>query len=176
MVTAASGPKVHGATVSSFTAVSLDPPLVMVSLNRRSRLSRKLVDTWFGINILAADQLALGLHFAGQDLDGDPSVRWSEWQDAPRLAGCVGFLACAPWAAYDGGDHTLFVGEVKRFEEGGGEPLIFHRGVFRELLRESSPLAWIGSLDDPTDTAFRMPRTPSGISPFMSTEAPSAQP
>ncbi|MEE4494077.1 flavin reductase family protein [Streptomyces sp. BE230] len=123
----------HGATVSSFTSVSLRPPLIMVSLDRRSRLSTLLAGRPFGVNVLAADQSDLALSFAGRgDLARD-TVEWQGGGPAPRLAGTVAHFSCAPWASYDGGDHLLFVGEVLSFDAPGGEPLVVHGGAFRAL-------------------------------------------
>nr|WP_063810426.1 flavin reductase family protein [Kibdelosporangium phytohabitans] len=139
----------HGATVNAFVSVSLDPALVMVSLNRRSQLCARLEDSAFGVNILAARQRDLGLHFAGASAGADVPVEWEEFALAPRLRGCLGFLACSPWAVYEGGDHLLYVGEVRHFDHHDGEPLVFHRGAFRDLHGEPDPNAWAGSFDDP---------------------------
>lgn len=123
----------HGATVSSFTSVSLRPPLIMVSLDRRSRLSALLAGRPFGVNVLAADQSDLALRFAGKGEPARADIEWQSGGRAPRLAGVVAHFTCAPWAAYDGGDHLLFVGEVMGFDAPGGEPLVFHGGAFRAL-------------------------------------------
>lgn len=140
---------VHGATVSAFTSISLDPPLVMVSLNRRSLLCERLAGSAFGVNILAADQQDLGLQFAGAYRGPELAVRWDDSTIAPRLHGCLGFLACSPWAVYEGGDHVLYVGEVRQFDHRDGEPLVFHRGAFRDLRDEPAGNVWAGSFDDP---------------------------
>lgn len=140
---------VHGATVNAFVSVSLDPALVMVSLNRRSQLCERLKGATFGINILAANQQDLGLHFAGAKNRRDMSVEWADFALAPRLRGCLGFLACSPWAMYEGGDHLLYVGEVRHFDHREGEPLVFHGGAFRDLRDQPGGNAWAGSFDDP---------------------------
>jgi len=147
VVTVGNESDVHGATVNAFSSISLDPALVMVSLSRRSRLCARLADAPFGVNILAAHQRDLGLHFAGMSRDPEVLVEWEDFALAPRLRGCVGFLACSPWATYEGGDHVLFVGEVQHFDHCDGEPLVFHKGTFRDLRDE--PGVWTGSLDDP---------------------------
>lgn len=123
----------HGATVSSFTSVSLRPPLIMVSLDRRSRMSTLLAGRPFGVNVLAADQSGLALRFAGKGAHARDDIEWQGGGPAPRLAGAVAHFTCTPWAAYDGGDHLLYVGEVLSFDAPGGEPLVFHGGAFREL-------------------------------------------
>lgn len=168
VVTAQRGDFVHGATVGSFTSVSLDPPLVMVSLDRGSRICERLAGAAFGINVLATHQRELALHFAGRHSAPTATVTWERSDQAPRLAGCVAYLSCSPWACYDGGDHVMYVGEVQHFGFSGGEPLVFHRGTFHELHRVSDEAAWIGSLDCPTDGVWapresevlRSPRPP----------------
>ncbi|MFC4852901.1 flavin reductase family protein [Actinophytocola glycyrrhizae] len=156
VVTVGDQNNVHGATVNAFVSVSLDPALVMVSLNRRSQLCERLRDTTFGINILAADQQDLGLHFAGAKSRPDVSVEWEDFTLAPRLRGCLGFLACSPWAMYEGGDHVLYVGEVRYFEHRAGEPLVFHGGAFRDLRDEPDGNAWAGSFDDPATGPWQL--------------------
>ncbi|MFE0106911.1 flavin reductase family protein [Streptomyces sp. NPDC059009] len=154
VVTVRSGETVHGATVSSFTSVSLEPPLVMVSLDRRSRSCAALDGADFGINILAAGQQDLALHFAGRPAVPATPVRWEPDGRTPRLAGAAAYLDCAPWAAYDGGDHVLYVGAVRAFDAADREPLVFHRGAFRALDRSPVESAWTGSLDGPVDGAW----------------------
>ncbi|MEU0469393.1 flavin reductase family protein [Amycolatopsis thermoflava] len=122
----------HGATVNSFTSVSIDPPLVLVSLDRRSKLSRLLEDRPFVINILTAGQRDLALQFAGRPTPG-LVVDWVEAPCGPRLAGSLAYISCSPWRRYDGGDHVLFLGQVEGFEFSGGEPLVFFRGEFQQV-------------------------------------------
>ena len=154
VVTVRAEGEVHGATVSSFTSVSLDPPLVMVSLDRRSRMCGALGTAGFGINILAAGQQDLALHFAGRPAQPPAPVPWEPADGAPRLAGAAAYLDCAPWAAYDGGDHVLYVGAVRSYDSDDREPLVFHRGAFRALDRSPKESAWTGSLDGPVDGAW----------------------
>jgi flavin reductase (DIM6/NTAB) family NADH-FMN oxidoreductase RutF len=155
IVTVAHGNGVHGATVNSFTSVSLDPALVLVSLDRRSLLCERLAGSSFGVNILAADQRDLGLHFAGVRGADRSRLVWETSWSVPRLRGCAGFIACSPWTSYDGGDHVLHVGEVRHAEVSEREPLVFHRGTFRGLGATSDEHAWRGSLDGPADGRWR---------------------
>ncbi|GAA0432447.1 flavin reductase family protein [Streptomyces luteireticuli] len=123
----------HGATVNSFTAVSLDPPLVLVSLHRDSRAARLLEGRPFTVNVLAEEQAALARHFAGRTA---ATPRWipSPAGLAPRLAGALATVSCAPWAVHDGGDHLLFLGRVEEFAvHRDGRPLVFYQGEFQRL-------------------------------------------
>ncbi|MFE4754992.1 flavin reductase family protein [Streptomyces mirabilis] len=120
----------RGATMNSFTSVSMDPPLILVSVARRARACAGLEDNAFTVNILAANQLDLALHFAGRPADAP--VPWHEPIDGPpRLIGTTAWLQCRPWRTYDGGDHVLVLGEVECHDTRLLEPLVFHRGEFR---------------------------------------------
>lgn len=120
----------HGITVNSFTSVSLEPPLVLVSIARKARAHDELADRPFSVNILGAEQKALALHFAGR-----PGIEpeWVEGPTAPRLARPLAYFVCTPWAAYDGGDHTLYVGEVVDFNHRPGDALAFQGGRFTTI-------------------------------------------
>lgn len=148
VVTTRQGDTVHGATVNAFTAVSLEPPLVLVSLDRRSTACGYLENAWFCVNVLNADQEDLAQHFAGRPV-GLEEVSWVDPEGVPRLAGTLAHLVCSPWASYDGGDHVLHVGEVREFDVARGTPLIFYRGDLRELGDTLDQAAWMGSLDCP---------------------------
>ncbi|GAA5119400.1 flavin reductase family protein [Haloechinothrix salitolerans] len=122
----------RGATVSSFTSVSLDPPLILVSVARTAKTASLLPGQPFVVNVLAANQRDVALHFAGRPRD-DLDVPWSQDARTPRLRGTLAWLECVPWATYDGGDHLMFVGEVVHHDHRPGEPLLFHRGTFHTL-------------------------------------------
>ncbi len=124
----------HGVTVNSFTSVSMDPPLILVSIRRETRSHDLLSHGPFTVNILGAEQHALALRFAGQPPKPgqrtEPEPAWITDVGAPRLPGTLGYIECAPWAEYAGGDHTLFLGEVKRFDYRTGDALGFVNGQF----------------------------------------------
>jgi len=117
----------HGLTVNSFTSASMEPPLVLVSIQRSVRAHDLLRDRPFTVNILGAEQQQLAMHFAGK-----PAVEpaWVEGEHAPRLAGVLSFFECTPWAQYDAGDHTLFLGEIANFDYRSGDALGFVDGQF----------------------------------------------
>jgi flavin reductase (DIM6/NTAB) family NADH-FMN oxidoreductase RutF len=118
----------HGATVSAFTSVSLQPPLVLVSLARTSKVAGYLTNRPFTVNVLAEDQSGLARRFAGQ-----PSESVARWTKGPRLAGAVVTVDCSPWDTHDGGDHVLVLGKIEELDHRGGAPLLFHGGTFRRL-------------------------------------------
>lgn len=120
----------HGITVNSFTSVSMDPPLVLVSIARTTKAHDELKDRPFTVNILGAEQQALAMHFAGRP-GLDPL--WVEGETAPRLSGVLAFFSCTPWAAYDGGDHTLYLGLVHEFNYRKGDALAFANSSFTTI-------------------------------------------
>ena len=122
-----------GLTANSFSSVSLDPPLVLWSLNKASSAMDVLAPaSHYAINILGADQQALAERFAGP--------REQRWQGvthhsgacgAPVLPGCVAVFECFNRSQYQEGDHVIFVGEVERCSSRLGEPpLLYHGGRF----------------------------------------------
>ena len=131
-VVAVDGPEGrHGLTVNSFTAVSLEPPLVLIALLKTARGHDFFLSRPFGVNVLGAEQEALARHFAGRpQLE---RVQWDEASPVPRLSDALSYFDCAPWAAYDGGDHTLVVGEVTQFDYREGDALGYFCGRFVSL-------------------------------------------
>jgi flavin reductase len=123
------GPR--GLTVNSFTSVSLTPPLVLVAVAKRAASHDLLSVRSFCVNVMGAEQEALAMHFAGH-----PTPRESPWVDgtlSPRLAGALAHLDCSPWGNYEGGDHTLFIGEVADFGYRDGDALGFRASGFTTI-------------------------------------------
>jgi flavin reductase (DIM6/NTAB) family NADH-FMN oxidoreductase RutF len=122
----------RGVTVNSFTSVSMDPPLILVSLARSAKACAHLSAVPFTINVLKASQLDVAMQFAGRPRAG-LNVNWQHTEDglAPALAGALATFRCRPWQTYDGGDHILQLGEVVQADvTGEEEPLLFDRGRF----------------------------------------------
>jgi flavin reductase (DIM6/NTAB) family NADH-FMN oxidoreductase RutF len=120
----------QGITVNSFTSVSMDPPLVLVSVARRARAHDALFERSFCVNVLGGDQEELARHFAGS---ARADVAWAHHADVPRLAGVLAHLECRPWRNYDGGDHTLFIGEVVGYDYRDGDALGFHGSQYTRI-------------------------------------------
>ncbi len=126
-----------GATVNSFTSVSLDPPLVLFCLHLRSRL-RPVVrrSSGFVVNFLTRRQERLASTFAGRESARIQDVaHYRSGGGLPILSEALAFLACGLRAEYEGGDHTIFLGEVLELGVPGRheDPLIFYRGAMRAL-------------------------------------------
>jgi flavin reductase (DIM6/NTAB) family NADH-FMN oxidoreductase RutF len=144
----------HGATVNAFSAVSLDPPLALVSLDRKTKVCSYVEGSPFTVNVLAEPQDEIAMHFAGKPMAGEPAWERPDPALAPRLAGSLATVSCKPWRSYDGGDHVLYVGEVADFACTGADPLVFYLGGFRHLgpIYEAAP--WLDSADSPETTFF----------------------
>ncbi|WP_300606924.1 flavin reductase family protein [Trebonia sp.] len=152
----------HGATVNAFTAVSLDPPLVLVALDRRAKVCGYITGRPFAVTVLDSDAHQMALHFAGQQGHG-AAVGWVDHEVAPRIAGGLAWFACTPWASYDGGDHVLHVGLVQdcqRHPDGpDSRPLVFHGGEFRSVGEHLAGAPWLDTLDSPEcDIGWVLPR------------------
>ncbi len=122
-----------GVTANSFNSVSMDPPMVLWSLDKRA-LSRKTYETaeHFVVNVLAADQVSLSKHFATRGvMDKFRGVSFAEGVGgAPILDGCAAHFQCKKSFTYEGGDHLILVGEVLTFEASGRSSLVFHKGSY----------------------------------------------
>lgn len=119
----------HGFTANSFTSVSLDPPLVLVSVDRKTKAFEHLKNNAFTINILNHEQEDVAMHFAGRPKE-QKSFNWVRGEHAPRLDSSLAYIECKPWAEYDGGDHVLFVGEVQNFAYETDHALTYFAGKF----------------------------------------------
>jgi len=122
----------YGATVSAFSSLSMDPPMVLVSLDHRSTLLTGIRSAnRFGVNILSAAQASTALRFASSrgigKFDGIP---WRPASGLPRLEGAVAWLACDVVEMVEGGDHIIALGRVSSVETCDGSPLVYHRRVF----------------------------------------------
>lgn len=109
-----------GGVVRSFASVSDEPPLVMVSVDKASRVHDALVEQPFAVNILGADDRRLTVDFS---LPSTMSPDWVHGDYAPRVRGVLAHVECTPWAAHDSGDRTLFVGLVEDFDYRSGDAL-----------------------------------------------------
>ncbi len=123
----------RGMTASAFLSVSLDPPLVLVSVGKKAEMhAHLLAGARWSASILRSDQAALSGHFAGY---GEAEVKWEGPPEGPpHLAGSLAWVECSPFAAHDAGDHTLFVGLVDAAGHNDGEPLLYSQGKYRDLV------------------------------------------
>ena len=131
VVTAMAGDRPHGSTVSAFASLSLNPPMVLVSLDLASDLLRHIRDSGaFGLNILHDGQAALAASFARKGDDKFDGVSWVLRAGVPRLDGCAGWLGCAVDRLVDGGDHVVAFGRVIDAGHAAASPLTYHQRQF----------------------------------------------
>ena len=132
VVTCRDDQALQGITVSSLCSLSLEPPLVLISIGEGQRILPALLRERgrFTVNILGAEQQPLAEHFAGQ---GDLALR-PELLEDDMLAGSSAALICSLWADYPGGDHRIVVGRVERVWLGApDDPLLYFRRDYRSL-------------------------------------------
>jgi flavin reductase (DIM6/NTAB) family NADH-FMN oxidoreductase RutF len=139
LVTAQDGGKPHGMTVSSFTSLSLDPPLVLVSLENSARTHRLVRESGaFGVAILEASQQDLADRFAGRIPDGENRFEGLEYETArtgaPIPRGALAYLDCEVVEIQPAGTHTVFIGRVVASGvRPGGKPLLYYDRNYRRL-------------------------------------------
>lgn len=128
-----------GITVNSFTSVSLDPPLVMWCIDRKSdRFERFTKADSYTISILGTMHQSVSSRLARQGEHSLENIELAGTESGPpALAGALAVFECDSYAVYDGGDHAILVGRVRRFHrQEAGDPLVFFRGKYGSLATE----------------------------------------
>ena len=137
VVTARDGDRVHGMTVSAFSEISLEPPLVLVCADKSSN-TLPFIEACggFAVNVLARDQDALSDRFAskkdewkrfeGLDVAAGPT-------GAPLIECAITSLDCRVVAAHDAGDHWIYVGRIELAVQRGGDPLVYFGGAYQTV-------------------------------------------
>lgn len=137
VLTARVGDQVHGMTANAFMSVSLRPPLVLVSIDRRARMGALMHEgTRFGVSVLEAHQTGLSDRFAGRVADDLPEATFEIVHETPLVDGALAHLVARVVRSYWGGDHSLFLGQVEFARYGEGRPLLFHGGRYERLIED----------------------------------------
>jgi flavin reductase (DIM6/NTAB) family NADH-FMN oxidoreductase RutF len=125
----------HGLTVSSFTSVSLDPPLISICLGHVVTVMDLFREAnFFGINILSDDQQTLSERFARKGMDRFQGVGWTLGEyDVPLLDGVLAAIECQVDRRITAGDHDIFVGRMVATQVRVGAPLLHFSGEYRKL-------------------------------------------
>lgn len=139
VVTTNDGGMLYGITVSSFSSVSMEPPLISVCLNRGNRLAEMVEHAGkFAVSILGADQQAASNYFAQPQRS--PTEGFSEIEgdwvdlDLPVVKGSIAWLACTVHAVVTQGSHAIMIGHVEASGVGAGQsPLLYFNRGYREL-------------------------------------------
>lgn len=125
----------YGLTVASFASLSLHPPLVLICISKSSSSHDPIVNSRkFGVSILASDQAEISGRFAarGGDKFAGLDVRRGEL-GVPLIGGALTTLECRVHQRFDGGDHSIFIGEVVDAQTREGAPLLYFRAAYREM-------------------------------------------
>lgn len=132
--------EVHGMTANAFTAVSLDPMLVLVCVDHSTRTHAHLhAKKRFGINVLCEDQMAISEYYARPErshehAEAEAGARFDRTRHGtPMLDGALAFLECRLESVQEAGDHSIFIAEVEDVVVREGDPLLFFRSVYRKI-------------------------------------------
>lgn len=137
VVTSRAGEKVHGMTVSAFSSVSADPPLVLVCANRGSTTHGIIEEGGvFAVNILAEHQQDVSNVFASSKYEDSrlERVGWTEGATgAPIIDEALASLECRVRSAHHEGSHTIYIGQVESVHASDADPLLYYKGGYRSL-------------------------------------------
>lgn len=146
VITVPHGEHVHGMTANAFMSVSLNPPLVLISVAHHAQMFKLLgPDSRYGVSILSDDQEGLSRHFGGRPLDG-LEISFVYEQGVPLLKGAIAHIVARVVDVHQAGDHTLFIGEVLHIQSRYGRPLVFYSGSYGQVTNEhpAETLGWMG--------------------------------
>jgi flavin reductase (DIM6/NTAB) family NADH-FMN oxidoreductase RutF len=127
--------KLYGITVSAFCSVSLAPPLILVCVEKNTGSHHALFSSKsFVVNVLRADQQNVSDHFASRSDDKFGKAAFYAGIDGvPVLEDALANLECRLRDTYEGGDHTIFVGEIENATINDGDPLVYFHGNYRKI-------------------------------------------
>jgi flavin reductase (DIM6/NTAB) family NADH-FMN oxidoreductase RutF len=122
-------------TVSAFCSVSLEPPLVLICIEKTASVYEALTSApGFVVNILSAKQEQIARRFSIVDIDRFEGVGFSRTQNGIAvLDDVLGVIECRKFALHDAGDHTIIVAEVEATRAENGSPLMYYRGGYAQL-------------------------------------------
>lgn len=132
-----------GVTANSFNSVSLDPALILWSIEKTSSSFAVFESaSHFAVNILGADQMNLSNHFAKRSEDKFADIGFEDGLgNAAILKGCAAIFQCERHSIIEGGDHWIIIGKVVEFDDAGKAPLLYHQGSYSLVMpfgRQSS--------------------------------------
>ncbi len=135
--------EVHGMTANAFSSVSLDPPLLLVCVDRSASTHAHLhARKRFGISVLGEDQRAISEFYANparthERAESEAGARFDRTSHGtPVLRGSLAYLECCLHSVEQAGDHSIFIAEVEDVMVRDGDPLIFFRGKYRKFGNE----------------------------------------
>lgn len=137
-----------GMTANAFMSVSLEPPLVLVSVRKNSRFNDWVdVGARYGINFLAEDQRALSAHFGGRPQEG-LTLPFDDHAGTPLLEGSLVQLVARAVDKHAAGDHWLYIGELEWIRHGAQRrPLVFYSGKYQQMHAQSPMITANGCIE-----------------------------
>jgi flavin reductase (DIM6/NTAB) family NADH-FMN oxidoreductase RutF len=139
VITTLKAEQVHGMTANAFMSVSLEPPLVLISVDRATKMCGMLHEgSRYGVSVLCESQAKLSDRFAGRPCEDSPAPRFEVIHEAPLVEGALAHFVAKVERSYWGGDHSLFLGRVEYARQGPGTPLLFHGGRYASVGRSDS--------------------------------------
>jgi flavin reductase (DIM6/NTAB) family NADH-FMN oxidoreductase RutF len=134
VITTLKGDQVHGMTANAFMSVSLEPALVLISVDRHTKMCGMLHEgSHYGVSVLCEAQSRLSDRFAGRPCDDCPAPRFDLVRETPLVDGALAHFVARVERSYWGGDHSLFLGRVEYARHHPGTPLLFHGGRYERL-------------------------------------------
>lgn len=135
VITTRVGGRLYGTTASAVTSLSMDPPMMLVCLNRTSTTHDAIYSAEsFGISILAENQGGLARQFAAKGANKFDGVDYDDVSGMPLLSGAIAGMVCQTESTTIGGTHTVFLARVSRAATSAGAPLAYFRGGFGSFL------------------------------------------
>jgi flavin reductase (DIM6/NTAB) family NADH-FMN oxidoreductase RutF len=124
-----------GLTANAFLSLSLNPPLVLISVDKSAQCySCFETANGFTVNFLAENQEEISRRFATKGVDKFAGIKWREGTNgAAVIEGVLGYVECKIVQSHDGGDHTIVVGEIVNASATGDRPLLFFKGKYQRL-------------------------------------------
>ncbi len=135
VITSADGESLNGMTATAVASVTADPPSVLIIVNHSARSHAIIKRTRaFTINVLAADQQAVAIHFASKPADPFGSIAHTIGSNrCPIIDGIAAHLECAVVQHFEFGTHTIFIGKIVGTNVSSFAPLLFHDGSYQQL-------------------------------------------
>lgn len=130
--------KPFGLTANAFTSLSLNPPLLLVCIDKAVQCYSCFEESKvFAVNVLSEEQEELSYRFATKGIEKFSGIKWHMGENGVALLdGAIGYIECKVANSYDGGDHTIYVGEIVYAFASGDRPLIFFKGQYHRLPSE----------------------------------------
>ena len=130
--------KIHGMTVNSFTSISIEPPMVVVTLAKNTRTYDLVQDSGkFGVSLLSVDQYELSDKFAGRIPEGGNRFEGIDvfylQTEIPLIKGGLAWVECEVVQAFDLPASTMFIGQVTASKTSEGEPLVYYNRAYHTL-------------------------------------------